>query len=69
MLLDLPDDLLLLIILQFSLAHEIGKTAPTCRKFKEIVEKAFKIRLYSGEILTLDVAGHARSDLLCVAAL
>ena len=52
----LPAELLEHIVLFIQLAHHIARTAPTCRVISVAVRNAFKVRPFSGKVITL--AGH-----------
>ena len=52
----LPAELLEHIVLFIQLAHHIARTAPTCRVISVAVRNAFKVRPFSGKVVTL--AGH-----------
>ena len=55
-LLELPADVLGLVLYQLPLAHDIALTGLTCRALCEAAKIALKLRPFSGEVVTL--AGH-----------
>ena len=55
-LLELPADVLGLVLYQLPLAHDIAAVAPTCRLLCDAAKLALKLRPFSGEVVTL--AGH-----------
>ena len=55
-LLELPADVLGLVLYQLPLAHDIAAVAPTCRTLCDAAKIALKLRPFSGEVVTL--AGH-----------
>ena len=61
-LVELPTDVLGLVLYQLTLAHDIAAVAPTCHALCNAVKLAFKLRPFSGEVVTLqDIvtnAGH-----------
>ena len=70
-LLELPADVLGLVLYQLTLAHDIALAGLTCRALCDAAMLALKARPYSGEVITL--GGHtnwvyglaaARSDIL-----
>ena len=63
--LELPADVLSLVLYQLTLAHDIAAVAPTCRVVCDAAKLAQKARPFSGEVVTL--AGHD-AMLRCVAA-
>jgi WD40 repeat protein len=64
-LLELPTDVLSLVLYQLTLAHDIAAVAPTCRALCDAVKLALKLRPFSGEVVNL--AGH--TDIVnCVTA-
>ena len=63
-LLELPTDVLGLVLYQLPLAHDIAAVSPTCRLLRDAVKLALKLRPFSGEVVTL--AGHA-DTVKCVA--
>ena len=64
-LLELPADLLGLILYQLPLAHDIARTGRTCRTLCDAAKLALKLRPFSGEVVTL--AGHT-NWVWCMAA-
>ena len=52
-LLELPADVLSLVLYQLPLAHDIALTALTCRSLCDAAKLAFKARPFSGEVVTL----------------
>ena len=64
-LLELPADVLGLVLYQLPLAHDIAAVAPTCRALCDAAKLALKLRPFSGEVVTL--AGHTHT-VTCVAA-
>jgi WD40 repeat protein len=64
-LLELPADVLGLVLYQLTLAHDIAAVAPTCRTLSDAAKIAMKLRPFSGEVVTL--AGHTQW-VWCVAA-
>ena len=65
-LLELPADLLGLILYQLPLAHDIARTGLTCRALCDAAKLALKLRPFSSEVVPL--FGHI-SDVNCVTAL
>ena len=65
-LLELPSDVLGLILYQLPLAHDIALAGLTCRLLRDAAKLAFKARPYSGEVVQL--VGH-RSGMHVEAAL
>jgi WD40 repeat protein len=65
LLLELPADVLSLVLYQLPLAHDIALTGLTCRTLCNAAKLALKLRPYSSEVVTL--AGHAH-PLISVAA-
>ena len=63
--LELPADVLGLVLYQLALAHEIAAVAPTCHALCAAAKLALKARRFSGEVVTL--AGHD-DDIMGVAA-
>ena len=65
---DLPAELVQQIVVRLSLAHNIARAAPTCKVVSVAVRNAFKVRPFSGEVVTLAVAvaGDASSGGLAV---
>ena len=63
-LLELPADVLGLILYQLPLAHDIAAVAPTCRALCDAAKLAIKLRPFSGEVVTL--AGH--TNIVCCLA-
>ena len=59
LLLELPADVLGLVLYQLTLAHDIAAVAPTCHQLCDAAKLARKLRPFSGEVVTL--AGHADS--------
>ena len=55
-LLELPADVLSLVLYQLPLAHDIALTGLTCRALCNAAKLAFKARPFSSEVVTL--AGH-----------
>jgi WD40 repeat protein len=55
-LLELPADVLALVLYQLTLAHDIAAVAPTCHALCDAAKLALKLRPFSGEVVTL--AGH-----------
>ena len=55
-LLELPTDVLGLVLYQLPLAHDIALTGRTCRTLCEAAKLALKLRPFSGAVVTL--AGH-----------
>jgi WD40 repeat protein len=62
---DLPADVVHYIVVRLTLAHDIALAAPTCHVVSDAARNAFKVRPFSGEVVTL--AGHTDS-VGCVAA-
>ena len=60
-LLELPADVLGLVLYQLPLAHDIALTGLTCRALCNAAKLALKLRPFSGEVVTL--AGHTESVL------
>jgi hypothetical protein len=58
LLLELPADMLGLVLYQLPLAHDIAAVAPTCHVLCDAAKLALKLRPFSGEVVTL--AGHTR---------
>ena len=56
--LELPTDVLSLVLYQLPLAHDIAAVAPTCHALSDAAKLAAKARPFSGEVVTLD--GHVR---------
>jgi WD40 repeat protein len=56
--LELPADVLSLVLYQLPLAHDIAIAGLTCRALCDAAKLTFKARPYSGEVVTL--GGHAR---------
>ena len=52
-LLELPTDVLGLVLYQLTLAHDIAAVAPTCHALDDAAKLARKLRPYSGEVVTL----------------
>ena len=52
-LLELPADVLSLVLYQLPLAHDIALTGRTCRTLCEAAKLALKLRPFSGEVVTL----------------
>ena len=63
-LIELPADVLGLILFHLPLAHDIAAVAPTSRVLCNAAKLALKLRPFSGEVVTL--AGHAH-HVNCVA--
>jgi WD40 repeat protein len=63
--LELPADVLSLVLYQLTLAHDIAAVAPTCRVVCDAVKLAMKARPFSSEVVTL--AGHG-GCVRCMAA-
>ena len=63
--LELPADVLGLVLYQLPLAHDIALTGLTCRALCDAAKLALKARPYSGEVVKL--AGH-KFPVICVAA-
>ena len=61
LLIELPTDVLGLVIYQLTLAHDIAAVAPTCHALCDAVKLAMKLRPFSGEVVTL--AGHVNQTL------
>ena len=51
-LLELPDDVLKLIMYQLPLAHHIARAAPTCHVVSVAARNAIKVRQFSSEVVT-----------------
>ena len=62
-LLELPADVLGLVLYQLTLAHDIAAVAPTCHALCDAAKLTRKLRPFSGEVVT--IAGH--TDLVCCA--
>ena len=62
---DLPADVVQHIVVRLTLAHHMGRAAPTCKVVSVAVRNAIKVRRFSSEVVTL--AGHA-TTVDCVAA-
>ena len=58
-LIELPADVLGLVLYQLPLAHDIALTGLTCRALCDAAKLAIKLRPFSGEVVTL--AGHTSS--------
>ena len=58
---DLPADALQHVLVRLTLAHNIGRAAPTCRALDAAAKLALKLRPFSGKIVTL--AGSTWSEL------
>jgi WD40 repeat protein len=58
-LIELPADVLGLVLYQLLFAHDIAAVAPTCRALCDAAKLALKLRPFSGEVVTL--AGHAET--------
>jgi hypothetical protein len=56
-LIELPADVLGLVLYQLTLAHDIAAVAPTCHALCDAAKLAAKARPFSGEVVTL--RGHA----------
>ena len=56
---DLPTDALGLVLCKLTLAHEIAAVAPTCKVVSVAARNAFKVRPFSGEVVT--IAGHTHA--------
>ena len=65
-LIELPADVLSLVLYQLPLAHDIALAGLTCRALCDAAKLALKLRPFSGEVVTL--AGH-HGDVNCVTAL
>ena len=50
---DLPADLLQHIAVRIQLAYHIARAAPTCRVISVAARNAFKVRPFSGEVVTM----------------
>ena len=66
LLLELPTDVLGLVLYQLTLAHDIAAVAPTCHALCDAAKLAFKARPFSCEVVTL--AGHSMTVSCVVAA-
>ena len=66
-LLDLPAELLQHIAVRLTLAHDIARTAPTCRAISVAVKNAFLVRPFSGEVVKLKAPDHEHDIVRCVA--
>ena len=68
---DLPADLVQHIVVRLTLAHDIARTAPTCKVASVAAREAFMVRPFSGEVVTLAdahcVATAPDGDAFCVA--
>ena len=62
---DLPADVVQHILVRLTLAHNIGRAAPTCKVVSVAAGNAIKVRRFSSEVVTL--AGHT-GLVRCVAA-
>ena len=62
--LELPADVLSLVLYQLPLVHDIAAVAPTCRLLCDAAKLALKLRPFSGEVVTL--AGH--TNVVCCLA-
>ena len=62
---DLPADAVQHILVRMTLAHQIARTAPTCKVVSAAVRNAIRVRKFSSEVVTL--AGHTE-EVICVAA-
>ena len=51
---DLPADMVQHILVRLALAHHIARAAPTCKVASVAARNAFKVRPFSGEVVTLD---------------
>ena len=58
LLLELPTEVLGLVLYQLLLAHDIAAVAPTSRALCDAAKLALKLRPYSGEVVTLDEHGY-----------
>ena len=58
-LLELPTDVLGLVLYQLPLAHDIAAVAPTCHTLDDAAKLALKLRPFSGAVVTLAYA-HTR---------
>ena len=65
LLIDLPADVVQHIVVGLTLAHHIARVAPTCHVVSVAVRNAFKVRPFTGEVVTL--AGDDRMWSLAVA--
>ena len=65
MLTDLPADVVQHILVRLTLAHNIGRAAPTCKVVSVAAGNAIRVRQFSSEVVTL--AGHT-GLVRCVAA-
>ena len=63
---ELPAELLQLILYSVPLAHDIALAAPTCKVLSVAARNAFKVRPFSGEVVTL--VGHTSTVLGLAAA-
>ena len=70
-LIELPADVLGLVLYQLPLAHDIASTALTCRTFHTSAKLVQKLRPFTGKVVTLVTpecnVGH-KAELNCVAA-
>ena len=64
-LVDLPGEILALILYRLLLAHDIAQLAPLCSALRDAARLVFEVRPYSRDVLTL--AGHT-DRVYCVAA-
>ena len=53
---ELPEEVWQHIVARFTLAHHIGRAAPTCKAVSVAARNAIRVRGFSGEVVTLD--GH-----------
>ena len=63
LLIELPTDVLGLVLYQLKLAHDIAAVAPTCHVLCDAANIAMKLRPFSGEVVTLRGYG---GDVNCV---
>ena len=56
-LIELPADVLGLVLYQLTLAHDIAAVAPTCHVFCDAAKLALKLRPFSRAVVTLDAHG------------
>ena len=65
-LIDLPLDVLALILCRLPRAHDIARAAPGCRALRDAVRRAFLVRPYSNEVVALEQT-RRRELVTCVA--
>ena len=58
LLIDLPADMVQHIVVRLTLAHDIARAAPSCSVVSVAARNAFKVRPFSGEVVTLAAHTH-----------